>query len=57
VTRLAGEPPTTAPPPPNACLAGTRAASDQAARFRGCADLSFSPGNPLALRLMATYHF
>jgi TonB family protein len=57
VTRLAGEPPTSAPPPPSACPPGTRAASDQAGAFRGCEDLSFSPGNPLALRLMATYHF
>jgi TonB family protein len=58
VTRLAGEPPTDAPPPAGACPGGTRAAVDPASgRFQGCQDLSFSPGNPLDVRVMATYHF
>ena len=58
VTRLAGEPGTSAPPPPGACPAGTRAAIDEAAgNFRGCEDLSFSPGNPFGIRVSGTFYF
>jgi TonB family protein len=58
VTRLAGEAPTSAPPPPGACPPGTRAAADgKTGNFRGCQDLSFSPGNPFSLRLGATCYF
>ncbi|HXU79853.1 MAG TPA: hypothetical protein VN914_00535, partial [Polyangia bacterium] len=57
VTRLQNEAPTTAPPPPNACPAGTRAATDPAGNFQGCEDVSFSPGNPFDVRLQASYYF
>jgi TonB family protein len=58
VTRLANEPSTSLPPPANACPAGTRSAVDAGTgRFQGCEDLSFSPGNPFALRVMAAYYF
>jgi TonB family protein len=58
VTRLDNEPSTNAPPPANACPAGTRAATDsQSGNFQGCEDVSFSPGNPFGARLMATYYF
>ena len=57
VTRLPNEAPTTAPPPPNACPAGTRAATLPSGNFQGCEDVSFSPGNPLSLRVMASYYF
>jgi TonB family protein len=58
VTRLANEAPTNAPPPPGACPAGTRAAAAEATgNFQGCEDVSFSPGNPFSLRLMASYYF
>jgi outer membrane receptor protein involved in Fe transport len=58
VTRLQNEAPTSAPPPPGACPAGTRAAADEGTgNFQGCEDLSFSPGNPFSLRLMASYYF
>jgi TonB family protein len=57
VTRLAGEAPTTAPPPASACPIGTRAAVAATGNFQGCEDVSFSPGNPLGLHLMATYYF
>ena len=58
VTRLSGEAPTDAPPPPGACPAGTRVAADQATgNFRGCEDVAFSPGDPFGFRLMATYFF
>jgi hypothetical protein len=57
VTRLQNEPPTGAPPPPNACPAGTRDATATNGNFQGCEDVSFSPGDPFALRLMATYYF
>ena len=58
VTRLQNEAPTTAPPPADACPAGTRAAADEATgNFRGCEDVSFSPGNPFSVRLMASYYF
>jgi outer membrane receptor protein involved in Fe transport len=58
VTRLPGEAPVDAPPPPGACPAGTRVATDPGSgNFQGCEDVSFSPGDPLSLRLMATYYF
>jgi TonB family protein len=57
VTRLQNEPPTSAPPPPNACPAGTRAATAPGGNFQGCEDLSFSPGNPFGVRLAASYYF
>lgn len=58
VTRLAGEAPTSAPPPPGACPQGTRPSADETTgNFRGCEDVSFSPGNPFGLRVMATYYF
>lgn len=57
VTRLAGEAPTSAPPPQNACPRGTRAAVDDKGNFQGCEDVSFSPGNPFNLRVTGTYYF
>jgi TonB family protein len=58
VTRLQNEAPATAPPPAGACPAGTRAATDEGTgNFQGCEDVSFSPGNPFDLRVMATYYF
>jgi outer membrane receptor protein involved in Fe transport len=58
VTRLPNEAPTTAPPPPNACPPGTRAATAKGTgNFTGCEDISFSPGNPFNLRLTASYYF
>lgn len=57
VTRLAGEAPTNAAPPPNACPRGTRAAVNDNGNFSGCEDVSFSPGNPINLRLTGTYYF
>jgi TonB family protein len=57
VTRLAGEAPTNAPPPANACPTGTRAASGENGHFSGCEDVSFSPGNPINVRLTATHYF
>ncbi len=58
VTRLANEAPTNAPPPPAACPAGTRAATNPTSgNFIGCEDISFSPGNPINLRLTGTYYF
>ena len=57
VARLAGDAPTDAPPPSNACPAGTRAAVADNGNFGGCEDVSFSPGNPVNLRLTGTYYF
>jgi TonB family protein len=57
VTRLQNEPPITAPPPPNACPPGTRAATGEGGNFQGCEDVSFSPGNPFNVRLMASRYF
>jgi TonB family protein len=57
VTRLQNEPPTNAPPPPGACPAGTRAATNAAGNFQGCEDVSFSPGNPFGVRVMGSYYF
>ncbi len=58
VTRLPGEASVEAPPPAGACPAGTRVATDPASgNFRGCEDVSFSPGNPFSFRLMASYYF
>ncbi len=56
-TRLAGEAPRNAPPPPNACPPGTRATPDDKGNFQGCQDISFSPGNPFNLRLTGTCYF
>jgi outer membrane receptor protein involved in Fe transport len=58
VTRLPREASTEAPPPAGACPAGTRVATDEGSgNFQGCEDVSFSPGNPFAFRLMAAYYF
>jgi hypothetical protein len=55
---LASEAPTTAPPPPGACPANTRATVDEArGNFQGCEDVSFSPGNPITVQGMLKYFF
>jgi TonB family protein len=58
VTRLPQEASTEAEPPIAACPAGTRPAADEASgSFRGCEDISFSPGNPFGFRVMVAYYF
>jgi outer membrane receptor protein involved in Fe transport len=58
VTRLNNEAPTSAPPAAGACPPGARVSTnEQSGNFAGCEDVSFSPGNPLGVRVMATYYF
>ena len=56
-SRLRSEAPTTGPPPPNACPAGTRAQTSDSGNFTGCEDVNFSPGNPINVQATATVFF
>jgi outer membrane receptor protein involved in Fe transport len=54
-SRLAGEPPTSAPPPAGACSNGSRVATSEDGNFAGCEDIHFTPGYPFTARVMATF--
>lgn len=56
-SRLRTEPPTGAPPPPNACPGGTRTQTDGDGNFVGCEDVNFSPGSPINVQARATVYF
>ena len=56
-SRLRTEPPTTAPPPPNACPGGTRAQTGDDGNFVGCEDVNFSPGYPINVQARGTFYF
>jgi len=55
--RLKDEPPTSAPPPPGACPAGTRAQTGADGNFIGCEDVNFTPGSPINARFTVSLFF
>lgn len=55
--RLATDPPTNAPPPPDACPAGTRTQTSADGNFSGCQDVHFTPGYPLNARFNLSLYF
>lgn len=56
-SRLPGEAATDAPPPPDACPAGTRSQTNAAGHFVGCEDVNFTPGTPIHVQARATVYF
>lgn len=56
-SRLRGESPTGAPPPPGACPASTRVQVNDAGNFAGCEDINFTPGTPINVQGRATLYF
>jgi hypothetical protein len=56
-SRLASDPSTAAPPPMDACPAGTRVETDASGNFAGCEGVHFTPGTPLNALLTARLFF
>jgi TonB family protein len=55
-SRLRGEPPTNAPPPPGTCGNGSRLVTSANGNFAGCEDNHFTPGYPFTARIMTTFY-
>ena len=56
-SRLATDPSSNAPPPPNTCPSNTRVETTDTGDFSGCEDVHFTPGSPFNAMLTARLFF